>query len=184
MGLAKIAFAARALSAVAITAAIPVAVAFASRLAFAPRLTFGRGGFLARGDFFGHPGGDVFGAFDFFFVALALKEFVWFFVADGLGAGFLGVAIWLFAVADTARRAEAHAAATAAGKISVTHNLIRPPIDMDAVKNADGDQRANDRGAAITEKGQRNARHRHQAYIHANVDEDVAEQESHHAGRQ
>jgi hypothetical protein len=53
-------------------------------------------------------------------------------------------------VAETARRAETHAAAAAPAKSAITHNLIRLSINVDVEQNADGDQRANHRSPAIT----------------------------------
>ena len=105
-----------------------------------------------------------------------------FFVAGGFGPGFQGGTVG-FVLAEAAAGAKAHAA-PAPGKITITHRLIRPPINVDVVQNANGDQGANHRGPAITEQGQWNARHGHDANIHSDVDEDVAKQECHHAHRQ
>ena len=108
-------------------------------------------------------GGDVFRALNFLVVPGAFENAVGLFFARGLGAGFCGGAVRLLVLVlvEAAAGTEAHASAPATGKISLTHNLIRPPINVDVVQNANGDQRANHRGPAITEQRQWDARHRH-----------------------
>ena len=112
-----------------------------------------------RGGLGRQAGRDVFGAFDFVIMPAALENALGLFVARGFGAGLLGGAVRL--LVQAAAGTKAHAAAAAPGKISVTHNLIRPPINVDVVQNADGDQRAYHRGPAVTQERQRDARHGH-----------------------
>ena len=107
----------------------------------------------------GEAGGQVFRALDFLLMPGALEGRLRRFLADRLGAGFLGRPVGF--VAESARGAETHAAAAAPAKISLTHNLIRLSINVNVVQNADGDQRANHRRPAITQERQWDARHGH-----------------------
>ncbi len=73
-------------------------------------------------------GGDVFRALDFLRVPRAVIDLVLRrFVADGLGAGLGGVAVGAVGIGvQAAAGPEAHAAAAAPGKISITHILNKP----------------------------------------------------------
>src|SRR5436190_5099545 len=62
--------------------------------------------------------------------------------------------------------------------------LIAPAIQVHVLQNANRDHRTEHRGTAITEERQRNTCHRHQANIHADIDEYVAEEHRNDAHRQ
>jgi hypothetical protein len=102
----------------------------------------GRGARGGCGRIFGQASGAVFGTLDFALVAFGIENrFVGPFLAEGFGAGFERGAFWFEGLRFA--RTESLAAPAAAGEASVMHRqLIMTAIEVDALEQAHGDQRA------------------------------------------